>query len=132
MICKYNNSYFNYLNENVIEFNVDYLNNPSMFLNSYVYILDDEPVGFISYSIIFDRIELEYLWVKAEYRKNGIASSLIDFMLDEKNITNITLEVRVSNVNAINLYKKKGFTICTVRKQYYKNEDAYLMIREMM
>ena len=45
---------------------------------------------------------------------------------------NITLEVRVSNVVAINLYKSCGFNIVATRKRYYENgEDAYLMLKEL-
>ena len=45
---------------------------------------------------------------------------------------NITLEVRVSNVVAINLYKSVGFNIVATRKKYYENgEDAYLMLKEL-
>ena len=44
---------------------------------------------------------------------------------------NITLEVRVSNTVAINLYKSCGFEIAATRKRYYENgEDAYLMLKE--
>ncbi len=46
---------------------------------------------------------------------------------------NINLEVRISNQKAINLYKKYGFKIVTIRKNYYQDnhEDAYLMIKKM-
>ena len=44
---------------------------------------------------------------------------------------NITLEVRVSNKVAINLYKSCGFNVVATRKRYYENgEDAYLMLKE--
>ena len=41
----------------------------------------------------------------------------------------ITLEVRVSNTPAINLYSKYGFTSFGTRKGYYQdnNEDAMIM-----
>ena len=43
-----------------------------------------------------------------------------------------TLEVRVSNSVAINLYKSFGYKILTTRKNYYENnEDAYLMYKEL-
>ena len=42
----------------------------------------------------------------------------------------ITLEVRVSNEPAINLYKKRGFSTVCVKKGYYKDgEDAYYMMK---
>ena len=50
----------------------------------------------------------------------------------EQMIKYITLEVRVSNIPAINLYEKFGFSSVGVRKKYYQdnNEDALIMFTE--
>ena len=37
------------------------------------------------------------------------------------------LEVRCDNINAIKLYKKYNFKIINIRKNYYENNDAYVM-----
>jgi ribosomal-protein-alanine N-acetyltransferase len=131
MITNYIDNYYEYLKENIKEFNVEYLKKENPFLKNYVYLENNEPIGLISYSLIYDRIELEYIWTSFEHRKKGIASKLMDKMLEEK-VNNITLEVRTTNEGAINLYKKYNFKIVSTRKNYYGNEDAYLMIREMM
>ena len=57
MIIEYNDCFFDYYKKNITEFNVDYLKNNGTFLYNFVYILNDVPVGLISYSIIYDRIE---------------------------------------------------------------------------
>lgn len=132
MIVKYNDSYFEFLSNAIYEFDIKYLLLNSPYLVNYVYVVNDIPVGLISYSIIYDRIELDYLWVKCDYRKKGIASLLLKYMFDTPNVINFTLEVSVDNIGAINLYKKYGFKIASVRKNYYGNKDAYLMIREMI
>lgn len=131
MIINYIDKYYDFFKSNIIEFNVDYLKKENPFLKNFIFIMDDKPVGLISYSLIYDRIELEYIWVLDIYRKKGIASMLMDKMFDE-DVSNITLEVRTSNKEAIGLYKKYGFIIASKRSNYYGNEDAYLMIREMM
>ena len=131
MIICYDNKYFEYLKRNINEFNVDYLNIENPFLKNFVYLFNGEVVGLISYSLIYDRIELEYIWVKDSYRNRGLASKMMDKMFEE-NVKNITLEVRISNSSAINLYKKYGFVVASLRHNYYGDEDAYLMIREMM
>lgn len=131
MITNYIDEYYDYLKNNIKEFNIEYLKKENPFLKNYVFLNNNEPIGLISYSLIYDRIELEYIWVSFEHRKKGIASKLMDKMLEE-NINNITLEVRTTNESAINLYKKYNFKIVSTRKNYYGNEDAYLMIREMM
>ena len=50
----------------------------------------------------------------------------------EKNILNITLEVKETNYSAINLYNKLGFISKAVRKNYYKDTDGILMEKEMI
>lgn len=95
--------------------------------NHYVMIKD---IGFISYSVYFDRAEINYIYVIDNYRKKGYASKLLDYVISKIcDLENITLEVNVNNIAAINLYKKFNFEIATIRKKYYGSEDAYLMIR---
>ena len=131
MIINYIDNYYEYLSNNIKEFNIDYLKKENPFLKNYIFLKNNEPIGLISYSLIYDRIELEYIWVHIEHRKKGIASKLMDIMIDE-DVKNITLEVNVNNKGAIKLYEKYGFKIVSVREKYYGNDDAYLMIREMM
>ena len=50
----------------------------------------------------------------------------------EEHVVNITLEVRVSNEIARNLYKKFGFREVALRKFYYGDEDAILMEKQVM
>ena len=45
---------------------------------------------------------------------------------------NITLEVRISNEVARNLYKKFGFREVALRKFYYGDEDGILMEKQVM
>lgn len=131
MIVKYNDVFFDFLNNYINEFDVSYLKRDNPFLINYVFLVNNIPIGLISYSLIYDRIELEYVWVKQNFRRKGIASKLIKKMFEEK-VSNITLEVSVSNESALNLYKKYGFKVASIRNNYYGKEDAYLMIREMM
>ena len=91
-----------------------------------LYQKDQKIVGYLYYSKIYDRIEVNEIEVLEIYRRQNIASSMLDYLLI--NISkDITLEVRESNYPAINLYKKFGFTKLAIRKNYYKNEDALLM-----
>lgn len=99
-----------------------------------VYYIDNEAVGFLSYDLIYDRIEIEYIFVDPNNRRNNIASFLMDYVFNEakKNeCSNITLEVRESNTGAISFYNINGFKEVAKRSNYYNNENAILMIREM-
>ena len=69
--------------------------------------------------------------VLPECRRRGVASQVLQTMIDEclaEGVTDITLEVRVSNDPAIALYKSFGFEEAGVRRRYYQDgEDALIM-----
>lgn len=98
-----------------------------------IYEKNNNIIGFCIYDIIYERCEIEYIGVLKEYRKNKIASKILEYLIDnlDENIKNITLEVSVKNEGAINLYLKYGFQKKAIRKKYYKNIDAYLMLKEV-
>lgn len=109
--------------------------NLNPYVKLYTYYVENNIVGFIQYEDIYDRFELDNIYVLKEYRNQGIASILMEFMINEgkkKNIINITLEVREDNVSAINLYKKYGFIEKAIRNNYYGICNGILMEKEMM
>ena len=109
------------------------INNPYVKLCTYS--VDKNIVAFIMYQDIYDRYELDNIYVLESFRNRGIASLLLEYMITEgieKNISNITLEVREDNINAIKLYKKYGFVEKAIRENYYKNCDGILMEKEMI
>ena len=99
--------------------------------NPFSHILLYEDKGIIVYSKIYDRIEIEYIIVDDQYKRRGIGTKLIGYVIDSnKDISNITLEVRDSNIEALSFYQKLGFVEVARREKYYGNEDAILMIRK--
>lgn len=94
------------------------------------YFKDQLLVAFLSYSVIYERIELNYILVLENYRQQNIASELMEKFLNICNIlhaTNITLEVCETNEKAICLYQKYGFCVVARRKKYYHGKDGLLM-----
>ena len=88
--------------------------------------------GILVYQYLYDRIEIDYIIVDNNYRNLGIATKLLNYMIAKhKNMLNITLEVRESNKEAKSFYKKNGFKEVTKRKNYYKDEDGILMIKNL-
>ena len=97
---------------------------------------DGEILGYIGMWLLGDQTQITTLGVKKEYQRNGYAKMLMEKCVEvtkHLGYRNINLEVRISNQKAINLYKKYGFKIVTIRKNYYQDnhEDAYLMIKKM-
>ena len=69
-------------------------------------------VGYIGYWLIQNEGHITTLAVDAFYRKKGIADILLYSLIDNaihNDIKWLTLEVRASNLPAINLYKKYNF-----------------------
>ena len=105
------------------------------FTNYFTYIVDNVPVAFINYHIMYERAELININVAEEYQNQKIASKLVEHMITdclEKNVNSITLEVKKTNDKAIHLYKKFGFKEIGIRKGYYQGTDGILMEKELM
>ncbi len=89
-----------------------------------------EVIGYIAGSVILDEQYLDSLAVRADCRGRGIATALMKEAFDPGK--SVFLEVRESNLPAISLYKKLGFTEYTIRRNYYDNptENAIMMRTE--
>ena len=111
------------------------VNNDNPFSKEIQYIEDYNVLGELKYSLIYERMEVDNILVKEKYRSRGIGTKLMSYLVSEAihhKVINITLEVRVSNSRAINLYKKFGFREVALRKYYYGDEDAILMEKQVM
>ncbi len=96
--------------------------------------LEGRVVGYAGLWIIGDEGHITNVAVKPGFRNRKIGEGIIGVMIDftsGEGIAHHTLEVRKSNVPAINLYEKFGFRTEGVRKKYYQNdgEDALIMWR---
>jgi len=92
---------------------------------------DSEIAGYIVYWMMFDECQILTLGVDISYRGIGVAQKLVRQAVQQavaKNVKKVLLDVRKSNLAAIQLYQKLGFVIIHVRKSFYSNgEDAYQM-----
>lgn len=91
-----------------------------------------EIAGYAGTWHILDEAHITNIAVAINHRRKGYAEALLKRVIDDcyaEMIKYITLEVRVSNTPAINLYTKYGFTSFGTRKGYYQdnNEDALIM-----
>jgi ribosomal-protein-alanine N-acetyltransferase len=91
---------------------------------------DDELLGYLVCSR-YDRVwHLMNVAVAPERRRQGVASLLIARLIEEGGSElPFTLEVRVSNRDAIAMYERLGFRSAGVRPRYYQDngEDALIM-----
>ena len=89
-------------------------------------------VGTAGMRIICDEGDIDNVAVLPEFRNRGIASALIEGLLQagrDKGVEEFTLEVRVGNAPAIRVYEKAGFVSEGIRPGFYEDpkEDANIM-----
>lgn len=90
---------------------------------------DNKIIGYIYYSDIYDRLEINQFEINTEYRNKGKGKYLIQYLIDKEK-KDITLEVKQDNYSAIKVYEAKGFVHKAVRKGYYNGIDGLLMERK--
>jgi ribosomal-protein-alanine N-acetyltransferase len=91
---------------------------------------EDELLGYLVCSRYDQVWHLMNVAVAPERRRSGVAGRLITRLFEEAGgELPFTLEVRVSNVQAIAMYERFGFRSAGVRPRYYHDngEDALIM-----
>ena len=93
--------------------------------------VDGNVAGYMGLQIFGGEGYVTNVAVLPEYRKQGIAESLIREQMKNK-MSFITLEVRESNLPAISLYTKCGFKNVGIRPNFYSapTENAIIMTYE--
>ena len=91
--------------------------------------------GYVGSQSVMGWADMMNIAVDPQYRRQGVANTLIEQLimrLKENNVTCLTLEVRASNIPAINLYTKMDFVEVGRRPGYYHNprEDALILRKE--
>ena len=99
-----------------------------------VLILDSQVIGYGLGWIVLDEFHLGNLAVSPGHKGQGHGSMILERMIEDvkkKGCRTVTLEVRASNITAINLYHKYNFKEIAVRKKYYQDEDALVLLARL-
>jgi ribosomal-protein-alanine N-acetyltransferase len=91
-------------------------------------------IGYAAVWVVLDQAELGDIAVAPAWRRQGVATTLLEAVLDRLasgGVREVFLEVRVSNRGAQALYARHGFDEVGRRKDYYTSprEDALVMRR---
>lgn len=95
---------------------------------------DGRLCGYVGLNHVMGEGYINNIAVQPDLRRQGVARQLIESLLqccDALDLSFATLEVRRSNVPAINLYISYGFTAVGLRKDFYTNpdEDGVIMTK---
>ena len=93
---------------------------------------DGEILGYAGALNVTPEADITKVSTKADRRRQGIGFALLTELLareTDAGIEKVYLEVRESNAPALRLYKKTGFTVTGLRKNYYTlpQENAVTM-----
>lgn len=98
---------------------------------------DGHIIGYAGAWLVLDEGQITNIAIHPEFRREGYGAMLTRKLIKElfkRGMSEIFLEVRISNVAALTMYRRLGLTVKGVRKNYYTEpvEDAYIMsiIRE--
>ena len=90
---------------------------------------NNEIIGYLYYSDIYERAEINQFEINSIHRNCGKGDTLLKYLIDTIK-KDITLEVKEDNIPAIKVYEKNGFVKKTIRKGYYNGIDGILMERK--
>ena len=105
--------------------------------SAYLCYVDEVAGELCSFAVLMpgvDEAELLTIGVAAAHQRKGLGRAMLSAMLEvacAKQLSRVFLEVRVSNLGAIALYRCAGFAEVGMRRAYYRNEkgseDAMVM-----
>lgn len=100
----------------------------------FVALCENKVAGYAGMHCILDECYIDNIAIFPAYRRQGIAGALLDALEDyarAHGASFLTLEVRVSNMPAIRLYRGKGYQEVGARPNYYNKprEDALLLTK---
>lgn len=89
-------------------------------------------VGYAGAWLVYDEGQITNIAIRPSARRQGFGAKLTSALIEEcfkRGMHEIFLEVRISNLSALSLYRQLGFTVKGMRKNYYSEpkEDAYIM-----
>jgi [ribosomal protein S18]-alanine N-acetyltransferase len=90
----------------------------------------DDLLGYVICSRYDQVWHLMNIAVSPDHRRHGVAAQLLQRLFEEaRGVLPFTLEVRVSNHGAIEMYERHGFRAAGIRPRYYHDngEDALIM-----
>lgn len=98
------------------------------------YVIEDTEgvVGYAGAWLVYDEGQITNIAIRPSGRRQGFGATLTRALIEEcfkRGMHEIFLEVRISNLSALSLYRQLGFTVKGMRKNYYSEpkEDAYIM-----
>ncbi len=108
--------------------------------SNHVLTLNNNIIGYAFIAMAGEQADLLTIAIKPTAQRQGYGRQLMKHLikvLKQYNVSELFLEVRISNVAAIALYQQLGFKEVNIRRQYYQTannigrEDAKVMMLKL-
>ena len=89
-------------------------------------------IGICVFHVVLDEAQINYFVVNQKYRKKGIGSHLMIYVIkqcEKLKINKLSLEVSQSNVIAEKFYNRFDFYTVGIRRNYYK-DGSHALLKE--
>ena len=89
-------------------------------------------IGICVFNVVLDEAQINYFVINQKYRKKGIGSHLMIYVIDQcekLKINKLSLEVSQSNVIAEKFYNRFDFYTVGIRRNYYK-DGSHALLKE--
>ena len=95
-------------------------------------LIDKEIMGYSLVSIAADSADILNICIDNQYQQQGLGYKLFKYVenkLKKLKVNSIFIEVRESNIQALDFYQKLGFEYIDTRKKYYSNHENAKILR---
>ena len=93
----------------------------------YNYMDGEKVLGYLEIRLVDGVVDIMNLFVNEEERRKGIATALMNEMINKEEYNRIMLEVNENNIESLRLYNKLGFKEISLRERYYGEDTAIIM-----
>ena len=105
------------------------------FARFYVATFNDMVIGYLSCWMVEDTVDIINVVIDKNYQHQGFGQALFSKMEEEAKLnscSNIMLEVKETNLNAIKFYQKQGYEQISIRKNYYQDHTNALIMKKVI
>jgi len=99
----------------------------------YSLIYKSEIIGYLIAMPVIESADILNIAINSSYQRKGFGKALIEHLvqaLNKRGVSEVLLEVRQSNVSAIQFYLALGFKEISIRKNYYTKNSNKPSVKE--
>ena len=104
-------------------------------IKAFALLLSNLIIGICVFHVVLDEAQINFFVVDKKYRKKGLGSYLMRYLIKEckkLNINKLSLEVSQTNFTAEKFYNSFDFSTVGIRSKYYKDgSDALLKEKKL-